>query len=199
EIAALLDHYRVRLVLYPSVGPETFSYTLSEAWAAGRPALVPPIGALAERVAATGGGWVLHDGEWEDEKKMLDRVTALLDPDASAVWEETAARARRAPQPTLAGMAEATIGIWRDALARAPARVHLQPIAAARCLEALHYVPWHPPAPELRQGAAPDAPSPNGALALAARAARAIRHTLPGKVLYRLTPKVLVDALRERL
>jgi GT2 family glycosyltransferase/glycosyltransferase involved in cell wall biosynthesis len=199
EIAALLDHYRVRLVLYPSVGPETFSYTLSEAWAAGRPALVPPIGALAERVAATGGGWVLADDEWEDEAKMLDRVAALLDPDASAAWEKTAARARRAPQPTLTGMAEATIAIWHDALARAPARVHLQPMAAARCLEALHYVPWHPPAPELRHAATPDAPRPNGALALVARAARAIRHTLPGKVLYRLTPKPLVDALRERL
>ena len=47
---ALLAHYRVALVLYPSAGPETFSYTLSEAWAAGRPVLVPPIGALAERV-----------------------------------------------------------------------------------------------------------------------------------------------------
>ena len=34
-----------RLVLYPSAGPETFSYTLTEAWACGRPVLVPPIGA----------------------------------------------------------------------------------------------------------------------------------------------------------
>jgi GT2 family glycosyltransferase/glycosyltransferase involved in cell wall biosynthesis len=199
EIGALLDHYRVRLVLYPSVGPETFSYTLSEAWAAGRPALVPPIGALAERIEATGGGWVLSDDEWEDEARMLARVVALLDPSAHAVWEETAARARRAPQPTLTGMAEATIAIWRDALARAPARAHLQPMAAARCLEALHYVPWHPPAPEVHEPATRNAPRPNGALALVARAARAIRHTLPGKVLYRLTPKPLVDALRERL
>ena len=51
-----LAHYRVALVLYPSAGPETFSYTLSEAWSAGVPVLVPPIGALAERVAGTGAG-----------------------------------------------------------------------------------------------------------------------------------------------
>ncbi len=55
----LLAHYRVALVLYPSAGPETFSYTLSEAWAAGRPVLVPPIGALAERVRGSGAGWVM--------------------------------------------------------------------------------------------------------------------------------------------
>jgi GT2 family glycosyltransferase len=194
EIGALLDHYRVRLVVYPSVGPETFSYTLSETWAAGRPALVPPIGALAERVAATGGGWVLSDDEWQDEAHMLDRITAVLASTETEAWDRAAARARAAPQPTLTAMAEATIAIWRDALARAPARVHLQPIAAARCLAALHYAPWSPPS------AVPVAAArPNGALGLVARAALAIRHTLPGRVLYRLAPKQLVNALRQRL
>jgi hypothetical protein len=92
-------------------------------------------------------------------------------------------------------MAEATIAIWRDALARAPARVHLQPISAARCLAALHYVPWNPPSAV----PAPAAARPNGALGVVARAALAIRHTLPGRVLYRLAPKQLVNALRQRL
>jgi glycosyltransferase involved in cell wall biosynthesis len=46
----LLDHYRINLVVFPSAGPETYCYTLTEAWMAGRPALVPPIGALYERV-----------------------------------------------------------------------------------------------------------------------------------------------------
>jgi glycosyltransferase involved in cell wall biosynthesis len=66
EIGALLEHYRVRLVAYPSVGPETFSFTLSEAWAAGRPVVVPPIGALAERVAASGGGCLVTDRRAHD-------------------------------------------------------------------------------------------------------------------------------------
>jgi glycosyltransferase involved in cell wall biosynthesis len=197
EIGALLEHYRVRLVAYPSVGPETFSYTLSEAWAAGRPVLVPPIGALAERVAATGGGWVLSEDDWRDEAQMLERIAAVLAPGAIAAWEQAVARARAAPQPTLTAMAEATIAIWRNTLARAPEREHLLPIAAARCLAALHYAPWSPPyaaaAPE------PAAGRPNGALAVVARAALAIRHTLPGRVLYRLAPKQLVKALRQRL
>ena len=83
DLPALLAHYRVALVLYPSAGPETFSYTLSEAWAAGRPALVPPIGALAERVRDSGAGWVLTDAEWRDEAAMLERLLALLAPAAA--------------------------------------------------------------------------------------------------------------------
>ena len=66
------------LVLYPSAGPETFSYTLSEAWASGRPVLVPPIGALEERVRDSGAGWVMTDAEWRDEERMLERLLAVL-------------------------------------------------------------------------------------------------------------------------
>ena len=130
EITALLEHYRVRLVAYPSAGPETFSFTLSEAWAAGRPAIVPPIGALAERVAATGAGWVLSEDEWQDEARMLERIAALLDPAQAKAWTAAAARARRSPQPTLAAMAAATTAIYRDALQRQPAQVEA---TADRC------------------------------------------------------------------
>src|SRR5690606_36236579 len=35
DLPRLLAHYRAELVLFPSAGPETFSYTLSEAWLAG--------------------------------------------------------------------------------------------------------------------------------------------------------------------
>ena len=196
EVSALLDHYRVRLVAYPSAGPETFSFTLSEAWAAGRPAIVPPIGALAERVAAIGGGWVLTEAEWQDEALMLERILALLDPAKSDAWNAAAARARRAPQPTLAAMAAATTAIYRDALAREPAPIDVKPIAPQRCLAALGYTPWCPPAAQAEKSS--DV-VPRGALALLARAALSIRHTPPGRVLYRLAPKPWLDALRERL
>jgi GT2 family glycosyltransferase/glycosyltransferase involved in cell wall biosynthesis len=200
EITALLEHYRVRLVAYPSAGPETFSFTLSEAWAAGRPAIVPPIGALAERVAATGGGWVLTEAEWQDQDRMLDRLAVLLDPAHQEALNAAAARARRAPQPTLAAMAAATTAVYRDALARQPGRLDAPPLAAARCLAALGYAPWRPPQPQ----PVADVPgngvrAPNRALALLARTALSIRHTLPGRVLYRLTPRPLLDALRQRL
>ncbi|OLC70320.1 MAG: hypothetical protein AUH79_00145 [Betaproteobacteria bacterium 13_1_40CM_4_64_4] len=94
EIGALLEHYRVRLVAYPSVGPETFSFTLSEAWAAGRPVVVPPIGALAERVAASGGGWVLADDEWRDDARVLQRIATLLAAEYAEAYSAAAARAK---------------------------------------------------------------------------------------------------------
>ena len=199
EIAALLDHYRVRLVAYPSAGPETFSFTLSEAWAAGRPAVVPPIGALAERVAASGGGWVLAEDEWRDDARMLARIATLLAPEGARDYAAAAARAAAATQPTLAAMAQATMAVWRDALDRAPVVVMPTAISAERCLAALHYRPWTVPVPPRTAPATAPVPGTNGALAYMARAARAIRHTFAGRMLYRLAPKPLLDALRERL
>ena len=202
EIGALLEHYRVRLVAYPSVGPETFSFTLSEAWAAGCPVIVPPIGALAERVEASGGGWVLTDAEWRDDARMLERIEALLAPGAADAYAAAVGRAQATPQPTLAAMAEATVAIWRAALVRKAAATAPQPITATRCLAALHYASWSPlrtdPPTEVEPGLSPE-PKPNGALAFVARAALSIRHTLPGRMLYRLAPKPLLNALRQRL
>jgi hypothetical protein len=79
-------------------------------------------------------------------------------------------------------------------------RSAVKPIAAARCLAALHYSPWHPPVkPEPPSYAATrDAPR-GGPLAGIARVALRIRHTLPGRMLYRLAPKALRDALKARV
>ena len=85
ELPALFARYRVSLVAYPSAGPETFSFTLSEAWAAGRPVFVPPFGALAR--AARGhrcAGWAWTDDEWRDEAKMLERIVAAVAPEHAA-------------------------------------------------------------------------------------------------------------------
>ena len=59
DAPALLHAYDAQLVLFPGAVPESFSYALSDTWLAGVPALVPPVGALAERVADYGGGWLL--------------------------------------------------------------------------------------------------------------------------------------------
>jgi len=72
------------------------------------------------------------------------------------------------------------------------------PIAAARCLDALHYVPWHPSPPPVMPSSVEPAVADN-ALARFARVALRIRHTMPGRVLYNLAPKALVNALKERL
>jgi len=75
EVTSLLDHYRIAMLVFPTVWPETFSYTLSEGWNAGRPALVPPVGALEERVSASGGGWIMSG--WPDTDAVLDQMLVL--------------------------------------------------------------------------------------------------------------------------
>lgn len=75
ELAALFERYRIDVVLFPTLWPETFSYTLSEAWRAGRPALVPPRGALAERVEATGAGWLMRG--WPAIDAIADQLVEI--------------------------------------------------------------------------------------------------------------------------
>ena len=123
ELPALFAHYRVSLVAYPSAGPETFSFTLSEAWAAGRPVFVPPFGALAERLAGTGAGWAWTDEEWRDEARMLvaewSPFLRRRRPRRSRAASDSASRV---PQPTLAAMAERTLARYDAAIARGPWR-----------------------------------------------------------------------------
>jgi hypothetical protein len=200
----LIEHYRVRLVAYPSAGPETFSFTLSEAWGAGRPAIVPPIGALADRVGETGAGWVLSDEEWSSDELMLDRIVALLDSSRADEFTEAETRARSATQPTLDAMTAATVAIYRTLPEPVwKARGALRRISAARCLAALHYAPWRPPQATVArpppQATAPSGNSKRDPLAQVARAALRIRHTRTGRALYRLAPASLLAALKSRL
>ena len=58
QLAALKPH----LAFLPSICPETWCFTLSEAWAAGLPTIVFDLGAQAARVKATGRGLVLPLG-----------------------------------------------------------------------------------------------------------------------------------------
>ena len=195
DLPDLLAHYRVALVLYPSAGPETFSYTLSEAWAAGRPVLVPPIGALSERVGDSGAGWVLADAQWRDESRMLDRICALLDPGESPALVAAAARARAMPHATLDQMTEATFALYEAARALSDPVVEsmLKPFVPARMRYALRYRPW----------TAPVMPAAwfrmSGMFAGVAGAAARRRHTLAGRILYRIAPPSLRAALRSRL
>lgn len=143
ELPELLDHYRVRLVAFPSAGPETFSLTLSEAWLAGRPVVVPPFGALAERVQGTGAGWVWTEEVWRDEALMLEDIARRVQPVQAEQLVAAVAKAREVVLSTLHEMADAT------ALRYAAVRTYTSgaqsgstPFAPARVRDALGYVPW---------------------------------------------------------
>jgi GT2 family glycosyltransferase/glycosyltransferase involved in cell wall biosynthesis len=142
DLPDLLNHYRVAIALYPSAGPETFSFTLTEAWKEGRPALVPPIGALAERMEGSGAGWIMSDAEWRDESRMLDRIETILA--SSAELAAASQMARRMPRTTVESMAERTLAFYERAIA-GRAKPALRPLEKGRVLYALGYRPWHAP------------------------------------------------------
>ena len=127
ELPRLLAHYRVRLVAYPSAGPETFSFTLSEAWAAGCPVIVPAFGALAERLEGTGAGWTWTDEEWRDAARMLARIVNVVAPEHAALLAAASEQARRVPQPTLAAMAEGAIAHYDTAIEASAVRAPRMP------------------------------------------------------------------------
>jgi O-antigen biosynthesis protein len=191
DLPLLLDYYRVSLVLFPSAGPETFAFTLSEAWAAGRAVLVPPIGALAERVADNGAGWVMTEDEWRDESLMLERILDLLSPYNAVAIENAGERAARMPIATLEAMVGATAVVY--AQAAATVTVTHVPVDRPRVAEAFGYRPWTPP--RRVEPEAAEIPPVRGVATTAQR----FRRTPLGRLLVRLMPPRAVDALKARL
>jgi glycosyltransferase involved in cell wall biosynthesis len=75
EVASLIRAYGGEVGLFTNQVPESFSYALSDLWAAGLPGIVPPTGALGERVRAHGGGWILGEGfTGEEVASLLKRL-----------------------------------------------------------------------------------------------------------------------------
>jgi GT2 family glycosyltransferase/glycosyltransferase involved in cell wall biosynthesis len=94
-----------------SVWGETYSHVLTEAWAAGVPAIVTDIGAPAERVRRHGGGFVVP---LEDAQAALNGVLAAADdPDA---YERERALATLHDIPSVAEMSERYAELYRDVL-----------------------------------------------------------------------------------
>ena len=62
EAAELIRAQRADLAFLPSVWPETWCFALSRAWEAGLGAMAFDVGAPAERIRATGRGWLLPLG-----------------------------------------------------------------------------------------------------------------------------------------
>lgn len=59
ELTTLLERHGVGLLVAPSIVPESYGLTLSEAWAAGATAVAFDLGAQAERIRERGGGWLV--------------------------------------------------------------------------------------------------------------------------------------------
>ena len=73
DISNILARHKASIVLIPSIWPETYSYTTTEAMYSGYPVMVFPIGAPADRVRKTDGGWILNDiSEESVREKMIE-------------------------------------------------------------------------------------------------------------------------------
>jgi glycosyltransferase involved in cell wall biosynthesis len=79
EAVQLIKQYLIDVVVVTSIWPESFSYVVSEAWKAGVPVVVGPLGAPAERVGETGAGTVVPDYRVQSFAAVLRRL--LVDQD----------------------------------------------------------------------------------------------------------------------
>lgn len=76
QFAQKMREIRPAFVGILSIWAETYSHTLSEAWAAGLPVLVTDLGAPQERVERHGGGWILDHA---DPASAYRRILEICD------------------------------------------------------------------------------------------------------------------------
>jgi glycosyltransferase involved in cell wall biosynthesis len=96
DLPALLADRPCDLALFLSAVPESFSYTLSEAWALGIPVVAPRIGAFEDRITDGETGFL-----YDPERDSLVHLLLQLDGDRSAVRrmaKRIAARPLRDPR-----------------------------------------------------------------------------------------------------
>ncbi len=74
ELPALLQAHRPHLLLIPTIIPESYCYTLSEAWHYGIPPVVFDIGAQGARVGRSGQGLVLPLALSENAQALNNRL-----------------------------------------------------------------------------------------------------------------------------
>lgn len=188
DVGLLLDHYRSRLTVFPSAGPETYCFTLTESWEAGRPALVPPIGALGERVSASGAGWLMDD--WQNEDRILDQILSILSPEKRDDFERATQAAIAVPLFTIDEMASKTEAAYPATLEKQAAT----PLSNRRLLDAMKTSLGKDGEAAARRNSKQE----RWFLAFA-HAALKIRYTLLGRWLYKAVPVHWQQRVKRRL
>lgn len=101
-LPGLLVEHEIDLLLFPAIWPETFSFVVHEAFQAGVPVLATDLGAPAERIRESGGGWLFAADSPDQALSTLER----LDAPGRAELAAAAERAVTAAPRDLAAMAD---------------------------------------------------------------------------------------------
>jgi GT2 family glycosyltransferase/glycosyltransferase involved in cell wall biosynthesis len=96
-----------------SISGETFSHTLTEAWAVGLPVLGSKLGAVGERIAKHGGGWIVDTA---DPAGTLEQIRAIAN--GNGVYQEALGAVEKIEFQTVEGMADAYRALYEHVLAR---------------------------------------------------------------------------------
>ena len=79
DLAGLLEEAGIHVVLFPSICPETFSFTLSEVFAIGLPVVGFDLGAQGRRIREYDKGLVIpRDSSTDSDILSALRITAKL-------------------------------------------------------------------------------------------------------------------------
>ncbi len=82
ELSSLLKENNIKLICLLSTCPETYSYTLTEAVAAGIPVLVSNMGALKSRVIKDNLGWVIDVNKDNPADDVINKINDIFkDPE----------------------------------------------------------------------------------------------------------------------
>ncbi|RMD68224.1 MAG: glycosyltransferase, partial [Gammaproteobacteria bacterium] len=99
DLPVLVGLARPDAFLFPALGPETYSYTLSAAMETGLPIVAPPLGAFAERLSAYPGACLIED---PSPRKINDRLMEIaegLKTDFAEPLEDYLAPVRKSHAP----------------------------------------------------------------------------------------------------
>ena len=75
ELHDYIDYFDIDCIIMLSICPESFSYTLTEAWMMGIPVIGSSMGAIGHRINETGCGKVVNPFIYHDVKNVLMNIT----------------------------------------------------------------------------------------------------------------------------
>ena len=145
DLPGLLARFDPHIVFFPAVWPETWSFALSEVWACGYAVAAFDIGAIAERIRATGAGIILPFET--DPDKLLPRLVEA--------GKAAAALSGRVFEIAPAAVDDPVAMLF--AIAAMPSLPVEDPVGTARATDGATAPPPHPPTPQ--RPTAPHSPS----------------------------------------